>query len=179
MKSKAKKQTVERCALCDCILHRGRDYAADTPSGRAHATRHHFVAERFFGRSANRRAHNAHRYSAAARGASSARRFCFATSATSCSSTTRLSCHRTFRRLHSSFALAASTRHASHPITVGLPVAFVFSRRWFQQASISFWQPHPTPMRPETPNHALQLTRPSRSGCNPRLPQAGSLSLGR
>ena len=55
MKSKAKKQTVERCALCDCILHRGRDYAADTPSGRAHATRHHFVAERFFGRSANRR----------------------------------------------------------------------------------------------------------------------------
>ena len=53
MKSKAKKQQpVERCALCDCILHRGRDYAADTPSGRAHATHHHFVAERFFGRSA-------------------------------------------------------------------------------------------------------------------------------
>jgi hypothetical protein len=27
-------------------------------------------------------------------------------------------------------------------------------------------------------NHALQRTRPSRSGCNPRLPRAGSLSLG-
>ena len=29
------------------------------------------------------------------------------------------------------------------------------------------------------PNHALQRTRPSRSGCNPRVPWAGSLSLGR
>ena len=29
------------------------------------------------------------------------------------------------------------------------------------------------------PNHALQRTRPSRSGCNPRVPRAGSLSLGR
>src|SRR5438067_12562861 len=28
------------------------------------------------------------------------------------------------------------------------------------------------------PNHALQRTRPSRSGCNPRVPRAGSLSLG-
>jgi hypothetical protein len=28
-------------------------------------------------------------------------------------------------------------------------------------------------------NHALQRTRPSRSGCNPRVPRAGSLSLGR
>jgi hypothetical protein len=28
-------------------------------------------------------------------------------------------------------------------------------------------------------NHALQRTRPSRPGCNPRLPRAGSLSLGR
>ena len=27
------------------------------------------------------------------------------------------------------------------------------------------------------PNHALQRTRPSRSGCNPRVPRAGSLSL--
>ena len=30
-----------------------------------------------------------------------------------------------------------------------------------------------------TPNHALQRTRPSRCGCNPRVPWAGSLSLGR
>ncbi|MGE0375432.1 MAG: hypothetical protein AB7I48_14820 [Planctomycetaceae bacterium] len=29
------------------------------------------------------------------------------------------------------------------------------------------------------PDHALQRTRPSRSGCNPRVPRAGSLSLGR
>ncbi len=29
------------------------------------------------------------------------------------------------------------------------------------------------------PNHALQRTRPSRPGCNPRSSQAGSLSLGR
>ena len=29
------------------------------------------------------------------------------------------------------------------------------------------------------PNHALQRTRPSRPGCNPRVPGAGSLSLGR
>ena len=28
-------------------------------------------------------------------------------------------------------------------------------------------------------NHALQRTRPSRPGCNPRVPRAGSLSLGR
>jgi hypothetical protein len=28
-------------------------------------------------------------------------------------------------------------------------------------------------------NHALQRTRPSRSGCNPCVPRAGSLSLGR
>jgi len=28
-------------------------------------------------------------------------------------------------------------------------------------------------------NHALQRTRPSRYGCNPRLSRAGSLSLGR
>jgi hypothetical protein len=29
------------------------------------------------------------------------------------------------------------------------------------------------------PNHALQRTRPSRHCCNPRVPCAGSLSLGR
>ena len=29
-----------------------------------------------------------------------------------------------------------------------------------------------------TPNHALQRTRPSRSGCSPRASRAGSLSLG-
>jgi hypothetical protein len=29
------------------------------------------------------------------------------------------------------------------------------------------------------PNHALHLTRPSHHGCNPRVPRAGSASLGR
>lgn len=46
---------MERCAICDCQLTRGADYATPTPNGRAHASKHHFVPERFFGRSANRR----------------------------------------------------------------------------------------------------------------------------
>ena len=45
----------ESCALCGCKLHRNRGtYAKPNVEGRSHATRHHFVAERFFGRSANR-----------------------------------------------------------------------------------------------------------------------------
>ena len=46
---------VEHCAMCGCRLHRSGDYAKPTKQGRSHATRHHFVAERFFGRSANRK----------------------------------------------------------------------------------------------------------------------------
>src|SRR5580765_5408156 len=46
----------EFCAICGCELHRtAGTYARATREGRSHATRHHFVAERFFGRSANRR----------------------------------------------------------------------------------------------------------------------------
>ena len=46
----------ERCAICNCILNRKRGtYALPTVEGRSHATKHHFVAERFFGRSSNRR----------------------------------------------------------------------------------------------------------------------------
>jgi hypothetical protein len=45
----------ERCAICGCELHRSGDYALPTPKGRSHATKHHYVAERFFGRSQNRR----------------------------------------------------------------------------------------------------------------------------
>lgn len=46
----------ELCAICGCRLHRTNDtYARPTIEGRSHATRHHFVAERFFGRSTNRR----------------------------------------------------------------------------------------------------------------------------
>jgi len=45
----------ELCALCGCTLHRSGEYATPTRQGRSHATKHHFVAERFFGRSTNRR----------------------------------------------------------------------------------------------------------------------------
>ena len=45
---------METCAICKCPVHRKGDYALPTPKGRSHRTEHHFVAERFFGRSANR-----------------------------------------------------------------------------------------------------------------------------
>jgi hypothetical protein len=43
----------ERCAICACPLHRTKGTYA-TFEGRRHASRHHYVAERFFGRSNNR-----------------------------------------------------------------------------------------------------------------------------
>lgn len=45
----------ERCGICGCELNRSGNYATPTPEGRSHATAHHYVAERFFGRSANRK----------------------------------------------------------------------------------------------------------------------------
>jgi hypothetical protein len=45
----------ETCSICGCELHRGGEYGTPTIEGRSHATKHHFVAERFFGRSQNRR----------------------------------------------------------------------------------------------------------------------------
>ena len=45
----------EKCAICGCRIHRDGDYAAPTVKGRSHATKHHYVPERFFGRSANRK----------------------------------------------------------------------------------------------------------------------------
>ena len=46
----------ELCAICGCELQRVPDaYARPTIAGRSGASKHHFVAERFFGRSANRR----------------------------------------------------------------------------------------------------------------------------
>ena len=45
----------ERCAICGCRIHRDGDYATPTVKGRSHATKHHYVPERFFGRSANRK----------------------------------------------------------------------------------------------------------------------------
>lgn len=44
----------ERCGVCNCRLNRSGEYAKETLKGRSHATMHHFVAERFFGRSKNR-----------------------------------------------------------------------------------------------------------------------------
>ena len=44
-----------RCCVCGCQVHRGGEYATPTIQGRSHATKHHFVAERFFGRSKNRK----------------------------------------------------------------------------------------------------------------------------
>ena len=44
-----------KCAICGCSIHRGGKYAVPTIEGRSHATRHHYVAERLFGRSATRK----------------------------------------------------------------------------------------------------------------------------
>lgn len=52
----AKKNMTEHCAICNCTLKRkAGTYALPTPEGRAHATRHHLVAKRFFGRFSTRR----------------------------------------------------------------------------------------------------------------------------
>ena len=50
---------IEHCAICGCRLYRERcTYARPTIEGRSHATKHHFVPERFFGRSSNRKGTN-------------------------------------------------------------------------------------------------------------------------
>lgn len=49
----SKPNRIETCALCGCKLNRSGEYATQTVQGRSHATQHHYVAERFFGRSAN------------------------------------------------------------------------------------------------------------------------------
>jgi hypothetical protein len=47
---------VETCAICGCQLHRSKNsYASPTAKGRSHASEHHYVPERFFGRSKNRK----------------------------------------------------------------------------------------------------------------------------
>lgn len=43
------------CAICGCIIHREGEYAKPSVKGRSHATKHHYLAERFLGRSRNRR----------------------------------------------------------------------------------------------------------------------------
>jgi hypothetical protein len=44
----------EHCSLCGCSVHRDGNYATPNAKGRSHATKHHYVAERFYGRSKNR-----------------------------------------------------------------------------------------------------------------------------
>ena len=39
----------ETCAVCGCELNRSGNYAGTTTEGRSHASKHHFVAERFSG----------------------------------------------------------------------------------------------------------------------------------
>lgn len=52
-----KKQPLKTdCQICGCLLSRENGvYGQPTPSGRSHGTRHHFIAERFFGRTTNKR----------------------------------------------------------------------------------------------------------------------------
>ncbi len=54
--NRMKNKTNETCAICGCLLHRTQNtYASPTFEGRSHASTHHHVPERFFGRSKNRR----------------------------------------------------------------------------------------------------------------------------
>src|SRR3989339_569043 len=46
----------EKCSICGCQFKSGK-YAADNPAGRAHHSKHHYIAERFFGRTKNKRKH--------------------------------------------------------------------------------------------------------------------------
>ena len=46
---------ISHCAICGCIIHREGEYAKPSIKGRSHATKHHNIAERFLGRSRNRR----------------------------------------------------------------------------------------------------------------------------
>jgi hypothetical protein len=46
----------ETFAICGCpLLHKKNTYARATKEGRSHRTKHHYVPERFFGRSVNRK----------------------------------------------------------------------------------------------------------------------------
>ena len=45
----------KRCAVCGCVLSQvDGTYGMPTVAGRSHLSKHHYVAERFFGRSKNR-----------------------------------------------------------------------------------------------------------------------------
>ena len=49
-------KTIETCAICGCLLHWTKNtYASPSVEGRSHASTHHHVPKRFFGRSKNRK----------------------------------------------------------------------------------------------------------------------------
>jgi hypothetical protein len=52
----------EHCALCGCMVHRTGAFGEQSVRGRSHATAHHFVAERFFPRTASRSGSKRYRY---------------------------------------------------------------------------------------------------------------------
>jgi len=55
---KQKKEKASTCAICGAKIYWGnktKDYGKPTSSGRSHGSLHHYVPERFFGRSANRK----------------------------------------------------------------------------------------------------------------------------
>ena len=54
LRADGRRVVTEHCAICGCQLHRTKGTYARV-EGRGHASKHHFVAERFFGRSNNRR----------------------------------------------------------------------------------------------------------------------------
>lgn len=53
-------QTRLQCQLCGCqLINKKGEYAKPTPTGRSCGTKHHYVAERFWGRTKNKHTHRA------------------------------------------------------------------------------------------------------------------------
>lgn len=54
LRSQSKIPVHANCAICNCPLHSDGKYADGSHQSRSRQSKHHVVAERFFGRSANR-----------------------------------------------------------------------------------------------------------------------------
>jgi hypothetical protein len=48
----------DKCDICGCAIHTDGEYATDTAKGRSHASKHHYVANRFYGHSKNNKGKN-------------------------------------------------------------------------------------------------------------------------
>jgi hypothetical protein len=84
----------------------------------------------------------------------------------------------------SAFSMSGQSFSASFHSTVSArcsmqPCVIAVSSRRGERSTIASTTSPMIYTRPQTPNHALQRTRPSRRGCNRGVPRAGSLSLGR